>query len=139
QITRAAARAEVVGSGFAGVCVDDMTPDTLIVRDRGSGKTHTVALANGMTLQQIVDALNAEFATATRRTLAASTTLYAAADGSAVVDASTTLASLFNADGTSAGIADGTVFTFSGRRANGESFLATFTVQDASTQTLGSL
>lgn len=139
QITRAAARAEVVGSGFTGVYVDDATPDTLVVRDRGTGRAYTVALSNGMTLQQIVDALNAEFATAKRRTLTAGTTLYAAADGSTVADASTPLASLFNADGTDAGIADGSVFTFSGRRANGESFLATFTVQDASTQTLGYL
>ena len=139
EITRPAATASIVGTGFTGTYVDDGTPDTLTVRDLGSGKSYAVQLANGMTMADIVAALNSEFGTATRHTLATSAALFADAAGTVTADASTTFAELYRADGTSAGFEDGSTITFSGTRTNGESFVSTFTVSDASTQTLGSL
>ena len=139
EITRAAARGAVTGVGFGGTYIDDGTPDTMVVRDRATGKAYAIELSNGMSLGDIVAALNAEFSTATRHVLAAAAPLYRAADGSTVADEATSLAELYHGDGTNASIADGTVFTFSGRRANGSTFLSTFVVEDASTQTLGDL
>lgn len=139
HITQAAERAAVVGAGFGGVYVDDGVPDMLTVRDLDSNRTYSVELTNGMTMAEIVAALNEEFATATRHTLAASVPLFADADGTTRATEATTFAELFRGDGTGAGIADGTMFTISGRRANGESFVSNFTVEDAETQTLGSL
>ncbi len=138
QITQPAVAASVTGSGFGGTYVDDATPDTLTVQDLGSGATYSVSLSNGMTLAQIVDALNSEFATAKRHRVQATETFYQDAVGTAATDA-TLLSDLRRSDGTSYGVADGDTITISGTRADGTSFFREFTVTDVTTQTLGDL
>jgi flagellar hook-associated protein 2 len=127
----------VTGAGFAGTYVDDATADTLSVRDLNANRTYSVALANGMTLSQIVDALNQEFDTALAHDIAASTTLYSDAGGTIAADDTTLLTALRFAGGASAGVAVDDILTIAGTRTDGASFLNTVVV-DAST-TLGTL
>jgi hypothetical protein len=91
-----------------------------------------------MTLAQIIDALNTEFATPKAHAVQAATALYGDAVGTAATDA-TLLQDLYDAGGSSLGVADGDVITISGTRANGSSFHTEFAVTDIATQTLGEL
>ncbi len=138
EITQAAARAQVTGTGFSGVYADDGTPDTLTVRDLGTDSTYSVSLADGMTLSQIVSALNTEFATPKAQEVQAATALYGDGAGTEATNA-TLLQDLHDASGTALGVADGDVLTLSGTRADGSAFLQEFQVIDVTTQTLGSL
>lgn len=137
DITQAAAAADIIGVGFSGVYVDDGTPDTLTIRDLGTNRSYSVQLVNGMTTDQIVAALNAEFGTPQAHVIQAATALQSDAVGT-VADEATTLASL-HTGGAAAGVADGDTFTISGTRSDGSTFLTSFAVTDAATQTLGDL
>jgi flagellar hook-associated protein 2 len=141
DITQLAARARVAGAGFGGTYVDDGTPDTMTIRDIGGGGTYEVALADGMTAADIVDAINAEFATEQARVLTSETRFHSD-DAGTVAEATTTLDSLFDTSSgspVSMAVADGDILTISGRNPDGTSFSTDFTVGDATTQTLGDL
>ena len=137
-ITQAAAQGTQTGSGFGGTYVDDGTDDTITITDAGTNSVYNVNLSNGMTLADVVDALNTEFQTAEARTLEAADGVYSDAIGTAATD-STLLQDLYDVGGTNMGIADDDVFTISGSRDDGTSYLQTFTVTDITTQTLGDL
>jgi flagellar hook-associated protein 2 len=128
----------VASAGFAGTYVDDGTADILTILDQGSGSEYQVSLTNGMTLADIVEALNTELQTGKSHEVQGSGTLYGDAAGTAATDA-TLLQDLYDAGGSSLGVADGDVVTISGTRANGTSFLTEFHVTDLATQTLGDL
>jgi flagellar hook-associated protein 2 len=64
DITTAATKAKVMGTGFSGTYVDDATADTMAITDASTGVTGTIQLANGDTTQTIVDKLNAAFGAA---------------------------------------------------------------------------
>jgi len=138
NISQVATRGAVTSAGFGGTYVDDGTSDTLTITNRSTGSDYQVALSNGMTLTQIIDALNTEFATPKAHAVQATTAMYGDAVGTAATDA-TLLQDLFEAGGASLGVADGDVITLSGTRANGSSFLTEFVVSDITTQTLGDL
>jgi flagellar hook-associated protein 2 len=138
DITQAASRGAVASAGFGGTYVDDGTADVLTITDLSSGSAYDVSLSNGMTLTEIIGALNTEFATPRSHSVQASTALYADAIGTAATDA-TLLQDLFDAGGSSLGVADGDVITISGTRANGSSFHTEYSVTDIATQTLGGL
>lgn len=137
-VTTAPARAGATGAGFAGTYVDDGTADALTVTDAETGAAYTVSLANGMTLAEIVDSLNAEFATATARVTRSTEALKADAGGTAAAEA-TPLAALRDGSGASLGVAAGDTFTLSGTRPDGTGFFGDFVVADPLTQTLGDL
>jgi len=137
-VTQAATRASHVGSGFGGTYVDDATADTLTITDAATGSTYDVTLSNGMTLTQIVDALNTEFQTATQRKLEAATAMKSDAVGTAATDA-TTLQSLYDASGTNYGVANGDTLTISGVKDDGTAVFKEWVVTDVTTQTLGDL
>jgi flagellar hook-associated protein 2 len=137
-IDTAATQATVAGVGFAGAYVDDGTADVLRITDSSTQSVYDAALTNGMSLAQIVDALNAQFDSATARRLEASTLLASDAVGTQATD-TTLLQDLFAEFGNDLGIADGDAFTISGTRDDGSSFLTEWQVQDVSTQTLGTL
>lgn len=137
-VSTVATQASALGTGFAGSYVDDGTPDTMTVTESSTGSNYQVALTNGMTLQQIVDALNSEFADPTVRELQAANALSSDAVGSAATDA-TLLQDLFDGVGTNLGVANGDRFTISGTRDDGSSFFREWTVSDVSTQSLGAL
>lgn len=138
NVTQAATQAATTGVGFAGTYVDDATADTLTVTDAATGSTYQVSLTNGMTMTQIVDALNTELADAKARSLAAANALFSDAVGTAATD-TTTLGSLYDSGGTSLGVANGDVITISGTLDDATSFFREWTLTDVSTQTLGDL
>lgn len=137
-VTTAPDVASATGVGFAGTYVDDATADTLTITDAGTGSVYQVSLTNGMTMTQIVDALNNEFQTATTRTLSGPDTLKADAVGTDA-GTSTLLQDLHDDLGTNLGITDGDTFTISGTKDDGSSFLEEWVVTDVTTQTLGDL
>lgn len=138
EITAAAQRAAAVGSGFTGVYSGDAFADSMVVRDIATGGEYAVELIDGMTIDEIVDALNQEFGASTNRVVAGSS-FYTDALAATAATAETTLAELFSGDGSAAGLVDGTEITISGTRVNGQSFVTSFEVTDAASRTLGSL
>ncbi len=60
-ITAAATRATLTGSGFSGTYADDATSDTMSITDGYSGRSGSIALNNGDTIDVIVTRLNAMF------------------------------------------------------------------------------
>ena len=138
NIATVATRAGVSSSGFGGTYVDDGTPDVMTLTEGTSGSIYEIELSNGMTLEDIVEALNAELSTATRRTLQAASPLHADALGT-VADESTLLQDLHDAGGADLGVANGDVFTISGLGSDGTSFFREWSVTDISTQSLGDL
>lgn len=137
NITQAASRARAASSGFAGY-VDDGTPDTLQVTHSGSGSVYSVLLNDGDTAQDIVDALNAEFDAGAARQLQATTGLYADAGGTPA-GTGTLLQDLYSGGGASLGVADGDTLSISGTNDSGDAILASFSVTDVTTQTVGDL
>jgi flagellar hook-associated protein 2 len=137
-VSTLAQRATATTAGFSGAYVDDGTPDTLTVTDAATGWAYAVALSHGMTLMQITDALNLQFATATTREIHSGVAFHSDAVGSPA-DASTLLSGLHGAGGVTLGVAPGDVLTLSGEGSGGASFFVEWTVHDPSTQTLGDL
>ncbi len=138
EITTAAAQATVTGTGFSGTYVDDGTPDTLTITDAGTESTYDVELSNGMSMAEIVDAINLELQTTEARVLQSQNALFSDAVGTAATD-STLLQDLYDEGGTTLGIADGDIFSLTGSRSDGSSFAQTFEVTDVATQTIGQL
>jgi flagellar hook-associated protein 2 len=141
DVTRAATAAGVSGGLFGGglgTYQDDGTPDLLTVRDLGTDSLYSIELAAGDSLQDVIDALNQSFGSATRRRLEASGTLHADVGGTAATEA-TTLADLHAAGGAPMGVAAGDVFTISGTGTSGAAFLVEYTVTDPATETVGTL
>jgi flagellar hook-associated protein 2 len=138
SVTVPAAQATHTGAVFAGPYADDATPDTLSVTDAGTGSVYDVSLADGMTLTEIVEALNTEFSTATARQIQATEGFYADAVGTVATDA-TLLQDLHLAAGTPMAVADGDTLTFSGTDSGGGTFFREWSVTDVATQTLGNL
>ena len=137
-ITAAATQASVTGSGFGGTYVDDATADTLTITDIGTNSVYEVSLTNGMTMTQIVDAVNTQLQTATTRQLDAANVMKSDAVGTNATD-STLLQDLYDSGGTNLGVADADVFTISGAGNDGTSFFQEWTITDVTTQTLGDL
>lgn len=139
SISQAAARAEITSVGFGGVYVDDGTADTMTITDIASSAQYQIALSNGMSLVQMIDALNTEFDREIDQVVTSERTMYSDAGASTQATASTTLDSLYHGAGQSSGFIAGTEVTISGTAPNGSSVLSTFSVTDPATQTLGQL
>lgn len=137
DITQAATLASVTSSGFGGTYVDDGTADTISITHLASGNVFQTSLVNGMTLDQIIDAMNAEFDRESNQVLTSERTMYGDGGGASPATAGTALADLYHGAGQSSGFVAGTELTFSGTDPNGGTVLETFTVTDPSTQTLG--
>jgi len=136
ELTEVASRASATSSGFGGTFVDDGTPDVMSLQDLNSGSIYQVELSDGMTLSEIVNALNSEFDTPLAQRLQTGAPLHADDTGT-LASASTVLADLHDGGGTPLGVGDGDTITFSGNRRDGSSFSGSFDVTDISTQTLG--
>jgi flagellar hook-associated protein 2 len=137
SITQAATQAAVTGVGFAGAYVDDGVADTLTVRDLGEDSSYSIELVNGMTMAEIVAALQEELGTPQAVQITGANALQADGIGTPA-SPSTALADLFFG-GASAGVATGDTFSIAGRGSDGGSLFRSFTVTDAATQTLGDL
>ncbi|NNM34639.1 MAG: flagellar filament capping protein FliD, partial [Gemmatimonadetes bacterium] len=97
NVTQAASRAVIDGVGFAGTYSDDANADTLRIVDTGSGGTYDVALSDGMTMDDVVAAINAELGTRLRHQIATDMVFYSDDKAKTVADESTLLADLYDA------------------------------------------
>jgi flagellar hook-associated protein 2 len=131
DVTRLAMAANVTGAGFGGTYVDDASADTLTVRDVLNGGSYPVALVNGMTMSEIVSALNAELATAKAHRIAARHSL--TEGGGAFVSDATSWADVNCPAGRNSGVAAGDVLTISGTRTDGSAFATSIPVGAAGT------
>jgi flagellar hook-associated protein 2 len=131
DITQAATWAAVTGSGFGATYVDDGTADLLNIRDTGSNHTYSVSLSNGMTMAEIVDAINAEVKTPLAHTMAAASALSSDAGGTPATDA--TLWSDVHIGATNANVTAGDSITIAGTKTDGTSFLTTLVVSAGGT------
>jgi flagellar hook-associated protein 2 len=114
DITQAATYATIAGAGFGGTYSDDGTPDIMHIRDTGSNKTYSVSLSNGMTLADIVNAINSEFATPVAHGIAAGNVLES--DGVGTPAGDTTLWSDVHIGGSNAGVTAGDAITIAGTK-----------------------
>lgn len=105
------------------------TDETLTLRE--GTKTAVVALTAGMTLSDIVNAVNTELDAVYAETLAGSTALTA---GGNPITSSTTWASI---DG--ANLADGDIVSFAGTSRNGQSLSGSYQIYQASSDTVQGL
>jgi flagellar hook-associated protein 2 len=97
------------------------------------GRTASIQLSNTMTLPDIVHAINAELDKVYDQTLASSEQLYADAGQIQVITSSTTWDSIFDANGTSAGLQDNDVISFTGTSRTGAEISGSYTISDIST------
>ncbi len=128
NITQPATRAAVTGT-------TDLVAGTLasaetVTITTGAGAQAVVALTAGMNQQQVIDALNAEFAKSYTETHQLSAALTA---GGQPATGSTTFAQL------GLGVAAGDTITIGGTTRSGASVNASFTILDPATDTLGDL
>ena len=137
NITTAAAQASVQGSGFSGTYTDDATADTMTVTEAGSGSVAQIELSNGMTTQQIVDALNTDFQQALKHKLETANTLYSDAGATTEIVAGTTFSSLYDSGTNPANVTAGDTISYTGVLTSGTLFSGTFTVSDPATDTIG--
>jgi flagellar hook-associated protein 2 len=132
NITQAPTWAGVTGTGFGGTYVDDGVSDLLQILDTGSNRTYSVALSNGMTLSQIVDALNTEFDTRLAHTTQAANALFSDGVGTPADD-TTLWSDVRVAGGADPGVLAGDVITIAGSRTDGSSFLTNLVVSAGGT------
>ncbi|RME87336.1 MAG: flagellar hook-associated protein, partial [Zetaproteobacteria bacterium] len=128
QITQPALRADIVGTAdlSAGVSASS----TVTITETATGRVAQVDLTAGMTLQQVLDALNAEFARSYTEKHQLSQALTA---GGAPATASTTFAAL------GLGVQPGDTIAIQGTDHYGRAITQTFTIADPNTTTLGDL
>lgn len=126
-VTQAASRSTTTSDGaISGTLATD---ETLTLRE--GTKTAVVTLTAGMTLSEVVDAVNAELDSVHTEKLAGSSALTA---GGTPITSSTTWASI---DG--ANLADGDIISFSGTSRNGRSVSGSYQISQASSDTVQGL
>jgi flagellar hook-associated protein 2 len=112
------------------------TSDTAVSGTLGSNETltitegdvtATVALSSGMTITDIVNAVNDELDSIYTETLAGLEQLYSDASQTTTINSSTTWDSIYDSTGASANLVSGDVITFSGTSRSGESVSGSYT------------
>jgi flagellar hook-associated protein 2 len=135
QITQAATRAAVTGTvDLSGGLGGDETLAIAV----GSASA-SINLTAGMSLAQIVTAVNSELGRSFSRSIVGDRVLYADALRTTEISSATTWANVYDDTGTSAGIQDGDVIDFSGVNRSGVAVNGSYTITDAGTATVQGL
>lgn len=134
-ITQAATRAAVTGtvdlsSGLSG--------DEILTITSG-GATARISLSPGMSLAEIVDAVQEELQAVYAKKLVGDVRLYSDAGASNPATESTVWAQLYDGSGQSAGLQDGDVIYFSGTDRRGRIINGSYTIADTDTDTIKGL
>lgn len=132
NITQAATQATILGAGFSGTYADDGTADTMTVTDVQHNTSAQIQLTNGMTTQQIVDAMNSAFTTPQVRLLRTASVL-TDATGAAPATASTLVTDLHLPSGVSAGVVAGDSINYTGTRPDGTPYTGSFVIGPSAT------
>jgi flagellar hook-associated protein 2 len=102
-------------------------------------KTAVVSLTSGMTMSQIVDAINSELDTVYTQSLVGSKQLYSGSGGTTPITAATTWNSVYVSATTSAGLINNDVISFSGTTRSGGAVSGSYTILDTATDTVQGL
>ena len=141
EITAAATKATLLGSGFDGTYNDSGASDYITISDEISGSSTQVQLVNLMTTQQLVDALNEAFAETVKRKIQTANVLYSDNPPTTEITTGTTFDSIFASDATPANVSAGDTISYSGARPNGTLFAGEFQIDevDPANTTIGDL
>jgi flagellar hook-associated protein 2 len=102
-------------------------------------KSAVVSLTAGMTMADIVNAVNDELGKVYTETLVGSESLYSDAGHTAAITAATTWAHVYDASGNSANLADGDEISFDVTTRVGETLSGTYVINDAETDSVQGL
>lgn len=102
-------------------------------------KTAVVSLTSGMTMSQIVDAINSELDTVYTQSLVGDKPLYSDSGGTTPITAATTWNSIHDSGGASASLVNGDVISFSGTTRGGGAVSGSYTINDTTTDTVQGL
>jgi flagellar hook-associated protein 2 len=135
NITQAATRGTVAGATdlSSGLSGDDTLTITV------GTATARVSLTAGMTLDEIVSAINGELDSSWAESLVGSRALYADAGMGASITDLTTWGELYDDTGASAGLQNGDAIRFSGTDRSGRSVSGSYTIGDVNTDTVRGL
>jgi flagellar hook-associated protein 2 len=103
------------------------------------GRTASINLSNTMTLPDIVHAINTELDKVYTQALSGAEQLYADSGQTQVITSGTTWDSIFDASGTSAGLQDKDVISFTGTSRTGAEITGSYTISNAATDTVQGL
>jgi flagellar hook-associated protein 2 len=103
------------------------------------GRTASVSLSSTMTLPDILHAVNTELDKVYTQTLAGSEQLYADSGQAQTITAATTWDAIFDASGTSAGLQDNDVISFTGTSRTGAEISGSYTISNVLTDTVQGL
>lgn len=115
-----------------------LTGDETLTIAEGS-KTATVSLTSGMTMSQIVNAINGELANMYSQILAGGESLFADSGQAASITSATKLNSIYDSTGQSANLANGDVISFSGTNHSGVGVSGSYTISDVTTDSVQGL
>ncbi len=104
-----------------------------------SSDTAVIDLRSGMTLQEVVAALNSELAASYPQVIVGDRVLYADPAMTQTLRNSTTWANVYDDSGTPAGLQDGDVILFSGTKRNGATVSGSYTISDINSDTIQGL
>ncbi len=139
EITQAATTASATSSGFSGTYSDSGDSDYMTITDIVSEAAAQIQLQDGMTTQEIVDALNDEFNTAVQQKRISANTLYSDDLQSSEIVSGTTFDTIYDSGGSSVDVSADDTISYSGAGPSGTLFAGTYTITDPSTDTVGDL
>ncbi len=132
NITQAATQSSVTSTTAVAGTLG--SAETMTVTE--NGKIASVALTSGMSMADIVNAMNTELSASYAQILAGSESLYSDAGMTTKMTANTTWSSVYKnvlGVGTSTGVTDGDLISFSGKGRSGETITGSYRVLTAAT------
>lgn len=135
NITQAASRASLTGTAdlSSGLSGDDVLTIT------SGGATARISLSSGMSLEEVVSALQEELQAVYAEKLVGDASLYSDPGASTLLTESTPWAQVYDSSGQSAGLQDGDVISFSGTDRRGRIINGSYTITDTDTDTVKGL
>jgi len=135
EITQAATQASVTGTGFSGTLSGDTT---VTITDDG-GRQAEISLSSGWNITSVVNAINSELSQEYEEIRVGANSYYSDAGHTTAITADTKLNSMYDSTGTSAGLANSDVISFSGATRGGGSVSGSYTIGDVTSETVGNL
>jgi len=135
NIAQAATRASLTSTTIVGGTLG--SGETLNITE--SSKTAAISLTAGMSMADIVNAVNTEFNATYSQTLAGSESLYADAGQLTKITAGTTWNSVYSSLGASASLADGDQIAFSGTGRSGNAVQGSYRITNVASDTVQGL
>jgi flagellar hook-associated protein 2 len=113
--------------------------ETLTITEDATGKVAEVSLDVGMDISDVVNAINSEMSETHTQMLIGDQQLYEGTGGGTALSSSTAWDQVYLDGATSAGVTDGNSITFSGTTRSGFAVSGTYSITDASSQTVQGL